>query len=48
MTCGQSSDFGVTWANFPGCGTSLSTTYFDDREYIWVDRNASSHSTGRT
>ena len=47
MTCGQSTDFGVTWSNFPNCSNTLRTTFFDDREYIWVDRNASSPYYGR-
>src|SRR5205085_1157574 len=47
LTCGISSDFGVTWANFPACSTSANTTFFDDREYIWVDRNPASPFYGR-
>jgi len=46
-TCGRSTDFGVTWATDAACGPSVSTPYFDDREYIWVDRNPSSPFHGR-
>jgi hypothetical protein len=45
MTCAQSTDFGVTWAS--ATCTNLDTTYFDDREYIWVDNFASSPFHGR-
>jgi len=46
-TCGRSADFGVTWTADAACGTSLSTTFFDDREYLWVDRNPASPFYGR-
>lgn len=41
-TCARTSDYGATWTTDTGCGTSVSTPYFDDREYIWVDRSPSS------
>jgi hypothetical protein len=46
-TCGRSTDFGVTWAADAACGASVSTTFFDDREYRWVDRGATSPFYGR-
>src|SRR5436305_1526172 len=46
-TCGRSTDYGVTWATDIGCGTSVSTSYSDDREYIWVDHNPASPFYGR-
>src|SRR4051794_5911870 len=33
-TCGRSTDFGVTWTADAACGTSISTSFFDDREYL--------------
>src|SRR5262249_26336973 len=39
FTCSRSTDGGITWTADGGCGTSSSTVYFDDREYIWVDRS---------
>ncbi|PZS06049.1 MAG: hypothetical protein DLM69_00465, partial [Candidatus Chloroheliales bacterium] len=47
FTCGRSTDFGVNWATDAACGASVSTPYFDDREYIWVDHNPASPFYGR-
>jgi len=47
MTCAQSTDFGVTWTTFASCSTGVRTTFFDDREYIWVDNFPSSPFHGR-
>ncbi len=42
FTCARSTDGGVTWTVDGGCGTSSSTVFFDDRQYIWVDRSPTS------
>jgi hypothetical protein len=42
FTCGRSTDGGVTWTADAGCGSSVSTVFFDDRQYMWVDRNPAS------
>src|SRR5207253_6010129 len=42
-----STDFGVTWANDGDCSASLRTTFLDDREYLWADRNPTSPFYGR-
>src|SRR2546430_6419611 len=44
-TCARSTDGGVTWTADAGCGSTASTTFFDDREYLWVDQNADRKST---
>src|SRR5205814_6076197 len=46
-TCGRSADFGVTWTSDATCTASIRTTFFDDREYLFVDRNPSSPFYGR-
>ncbi len=47
-TCARTTDFGVTWTTDAACGPSVSSpVYFDDREYIWVDRTPSSPFYGR-
>ena len=47
LTCARSSDAGVTFVTDSGCGASLSTTFFDDREYLWTDYTPSSPFFGR-
>ncbi len=42
FTCGRSTDGGVTWSTDAGCGPSVSTVYFDDRQYLWSDRSPTS------
>ncbi len=42
FTCGRSTDGGLTWTADAGCGTSASTAFYDDREYLWVDRSPTS------
>ncbi len=42
FTCGRSTDGGVTWSTDAGCGPSVSTVFFDDRQYLWVDRSPTS------
>lgn len=46
-TCGRSTDFGVTWAADAACTSTLRTTFFDDREYLWTDHNPASPFFGR-